>query len=236
METQIKDRANQGMINVHPSDFVYRSISDAIIAHKLAPGTRLPEEALAATFNVSRTIIREVIQRLALERMVMVQRNRGAHVSRPKIHEAREIFSARRLIETGCIPEVINRANKDSITRLINLINEERNAQLRHQHSESIRLSSAFHVELIGICGNTIITEILEKLMSRSSLIIAVYGSSNSFGCSCGEHSQLVDLITSKRIDESVEWLSMHFDFIESSLNFKRPTINEPDFKEIFKK
>lgn len=222
---------------MHSSDrdeLIYARIVDAIVAHKLTPGARLPEETLASTFGVSRTIIRTVLQRLALERMVVLQRNRGAQVARPSVEEARQVFAARRMVETASMPDVVRRAGKEQIKALRKLTRSERQAQQRHQHSEAIRLSAAFHVELIGIAGNTVITEFAAQLASRSSLIIAVYGSQHSIGCDCGEHGELVDLIAAKRTQEASDWVALHLNRIEASLNFEQPEDMTPDFATIF--
>lgn len=49
------------------SESIYRAISNAVIEHRLKPGARLREDALAEVFGTSRTGIRKVLQRLALE-------------------------------------------------------------------------------------------------------------------------------------------------------------------------
>ena len=43
---------------------IYQDILEAIVEHRLTPGTRLPEDTLAETFGISRTGIRKVLQRL----------------------------------------------------------------------------------------------------------------------------------------------------------------------------
>lgn len=214
--------------------FIYARIVDAIVAHKLPPGARLPEETLADTFGVSRTIIRTVLQRLALERMVVLQRNRGAQVARPDVDEAKQVFAARRMIETACMPDIVRAAGREQIKALRKLTRRERQAQQQHQHSEAIRLSAAFHVELIGIAGNPVITEFAAQLASRTSLIIAVYGSYRSVGCDCGEHGELVDLIDARRTQEATDWVAQHLGHIEASLRFEHPEDTVPDFAAIF--
>ncbi|APZ43751.1 GntR family transcriptional regulator [Acidihalobacter ferrooxydans] len=215
-------------------ELIYARIVDAIVAHKISPGARLPEETLAATFGVSRTIIRTVLHRLALERMVVLHRNRGAQVARPGVEEARHVFAARRMVETASMPDVIRRAGKEQIKALRKITRAERAAQQRQLHSDAIRLSAAFHVELIGIGGNNVITEFAAQLASRSSLIIAVYGSQHSVGCECGEHGELVDLIAAQRMQEATDWVALHLNRIEASLSFEQPENATPDFAAIF--
>ena len=60
-------------------DAIYQALWEAIVEHRLSPGARLPEDALAGAFGVSRTMIRRVLQRLALEQLVTLRTHRGAH-------------------------------------------------------------------------------------------------------------------------------------------------------------
>lgn len=213
---------------------IYRHIVDAIVSHRLAPSARLPEEALANTFHVSRTIIRTVLQRLALERMVVLHRNRGAQVAHPSVDEARQVFAARRMVETASVPDVLRSVGKEHIRALRQLNQRERSAHQEQQYSDTIRLSAAFHVDLIAIAGNPVVTEFVAQLASRSSLIIAVYGSPRSVGCDCGEHGELVDLIEAGRQQETTDWLNRHLHRIEASLYFEQTEAAAPDFAAIF--
>ncbi|HKJ95805.1 MAG TPA: GntR family transcriptional regulator [Gammaproteobacteria bacterium] len=213
---------------------IYRQIVEAIVEHRLAPGARLPEDALSEVFRVSRTGIRKVLQRLALERLVTIRPHKGAQVSRPTVEEARDVFAARRMIEGGSLEAVVERATREDLKALRALLRRELAAQRAGRHSEAIHLSAAFHVQLIAIAGNRAITEFLVQLTSRSSLIIAVYGSPMSVGCDCGEHGELVDLILARRVQEARDWLLQHLRRIESSLQFEAEQPGTPDFRAIF--
>ena len=68
-----------------PSDaYIYQHLLTAIVEHDLVPGTKLPEDALAESFGVSRTVIRKVLHQLAHEGLVQLERHRGATVARPR--------------------------------------------------------------------------------------------------------------------------------------------------------
>ena len=74
----------------------YERIWSAIMDHSLPPETRLVEQRLCEIFGLGRTRLRQVLQRLAHERVVTLMPNRGAMVARPSVREAREVFAARR--------------------------------------------------------------------------------------------------------------------------------------------
>src|SRR5262247_47523 len=78
---------------------VYDALRDAILSHRLAPGTKLPEDELASIYSVGRSVVRSALQALAHDRLVRLEPNRGAFVAQPSKREAREIFEARALLE-----------------------------------------------------------------------------------------------------------------------------------------
>lgn len=83
------------------------ALMTAIVEHQLPPGSKLPEEALAEVFAVSRTGIRKVLQRLAAVQLVTLTPKRGAHVASPSVEESQAIFRTRALLEVANLPDVI---------------------------------------------------------------------------------------------------------------------------------
>src|SRR5688572_32262478 len=78
-------------------------IVEAVMAQKLAPGSRLGEQQLAMLFDCSRTIVREALMQLTARGIVTVSARRGWFLIEPSLDEAREAFEARRVIELGLI-------------------------------------------------------------------------------------------------------------------------------------
>jgi len=101
-------------------DAIHQRVWLAIVEHRLPPGTKLGEERLAKAFGVSRTQIRQVIERLAHDSIVTVHANRGAFVSSPTVEEAREVFVARRLIEHGH-PLIVHDTRASAVQPLVRL-------------------------------------------------------------------------------------------------------------------
>lgn len=78
---------------------VYLALKEAIVANRFAPGEALVEQKLADLYQVSRTPVREAIQRLAKDGLVEMVPRRGAVVARISLEDAIEIFRMREALE-----------------------------------------------------------------------------------------------------------------------------------------
>jgi DNA-binding GntR family transcriptional regulator len=74
---------------------IYHDLRERICLLDLAPGTRLTEDALAREFGVSRTPIRQVLNRLDHERLVRQRAGEGATVATVDIKELRDVWAVR---------------------------------------------------------------------------------------------------------------------------------------------
>lgn len=97
---------------------IFQALMTAIVEHQLPPGSKLPEEALAEVFGVSRTGIRKVLQRLAMVQMVILTPKRGAQVASPTVEEALEIFHTRTLLEVANLPDILTRCQPSHLATL----------------------------------------------------------------------------------------------------------------------
>lgn len=215
---------------------IYQEILEAIVEHRLKPGTRLPEDSLAEVFGISRTGIRKVLQRLALERLVSIRANKGAQVAQPTTKEAQDVLAARQLIEPALMPVIAANLRPGALAPLRALCVQEREAQQAARQSEAIQLSARFHVQLGALADNQVLTEQIAQLTTRSSLVIAVYGSRHSVGCDCGEHGELLELLEAGRGDDAAAWMAEHLRRIRESLKVDSQQDAEPDFHSIFKR
>src|SRR3989344_5130497 len=113
-------------------------IIEAVMAQKLAPGSRLGEQQLAMLFDCSRTIVREALTRLATRGIVTVSARRGWYVIEPSQDEAGEAFEARRVIELGLLHHTLR--DFTARTTLIAML---------YQSSHDAAQSCADHVRIV---------------------------------------------------------------------------------------
>ncbi|CAI8961845.1 MULTISPECIES: GntR family transcriptional regulator [Pseudomonas] len=214
-------------------DIVYAHIFEAILEQRLAPGTKLSEEALGEIFGVSRTIIRRALSRLAHESVVLLRPNRGAVVASPSVEEARQVFMARRLVERAITELAVEHATAEQIAELRQMVNDERDSFSRGDRGAGIRLSGEFHLKLAEAAKNAPLISFQRSLVSQTSLIIAQYESGNRSHCSYDEHTQLIDAIEKRDAELAVNLMMHHMDHIDSKLNLDEESASD-DLHAVF--
>jgi DNA-binding GntR family transcriptional regulator len=198
---------------------VYLGLRDAILSHSLEPGTKLPEDELGEIYSVSRTIVRSALQALAHDRLVTLEPNRGAFVAKPTKLEAREVFEARGLIEPKVAGLAAELARPADVALLRHHLKEEHEALHAGRDGDAVVLSGRFHVAIAEIAGQSILTDFVRGLCSRSSLIIALYWRRRDTICESHAHHALVDAIAKNSPKDATELMTSHLVDLLSGLD-----------------
>jgi DNA-binding GntR family transcriptional regulator len=215
-------------------DAIHQRVLLAIVEHRLPPGTKLGEERLAKVFGVSRTQIRQVLERLAHDSIVTVHAHRGAFVSSPTVEEAREVFAARRLIEPDLIRQATQAAKASDIRRLRDHVASESAARAANDKRAIIRLSGEFHQVIADIAGNRFLARTMRELETLTCLVIVLYDAPNVPACPYHEHSDLVDAIEARDAERAAALMVDHLQHVEAALDFQRSGDGEIDFDAVF--
>lgn len=113
------DEAPKGRV-----DWVVDRLRDGILLGEFAPGERVRTVHLAAEWNVSPTPIREAIQRLASEGLLVVQAQQGARVAPLSPQRALEILELRALLEPLLVRMSVERFEEEDRVRLAGVFDE----------------------------------------------------------------------------------------------------------------
>jgi DNA-binding GntR family transcriptional regulator len=177
------------------SDTVAEDLRQAILEHRLTPGAKLNEDEVGEIFGVGRTIVRAALQSLAHQNLVTIIRNRGAFIADPGVREAREVFEARALLEPRTARSAADRATPEAVRRLRDHIAAEHRALDEGRLGSAVYLSGLFHVAIAELASQTTIATMISGLVSRSSLIVALYWRRPRALCESHAHHALVDAI-----------------------------------------
>ncbi|MGY4827205.1 GntR family transcriptional regulator [Sphaerotilaceae bacterium SBD11-9] len=182
------------------SDAAYTAIKQAIIEGALTPGTKLPEDSLGTHFGMSRTLIRAALARLVAEGLVETRQKRTATVAQPSLEEARSVFELRRCLEAEVVRLVIARWQPAFGAALEGHVRQEEQAARQQTPAVSARLAGEFHQLLAQMAGNPLLERYVGEVVSRCSLILAIYGRPHAADCAIAEHRGLIDAL--RRGDE----------------------------------
>lgn len=214
---------------------IYEQVFDAILEQRLIPGTRLSEDKLGQLFGVSRTIVRTVLQRLAFEGVVEIQRHQGAIIARTTAEQARQVFAARKAVELEVVRNACRHISAVQLEHLHALVWEEQEARGQQDHGRALRLSGELHLYLAEYCGNEFLAGFLRSLVSRCSLIIAQYEAADRHSCPPTEHGAILEAIGAGDEALAVKLMAAHIDHIEAKIDVREKTA-PPDLSAIFSK
>ena len=189
---------------------VRHAIFEAVLAHRLPPGTRLVEARLCEAFGINRTLLRRVFVRLAGDKVIELQHNKGAIIAQPGPEEMRQVFEARQLIENGIVRSLGSKATPAALSAVRKLVEQESAAYKAGEWSKWVRLSGEYHLQVARLLGNTELEDILRSLIARTTLMIALYDSLGHNVCSFDEHSRILDALESGENEHACKLMSEH--------------------------
>jgi DNA-binding GntR family transcriptional regulator len=95
----------------------YRALEEQIVTLQLAPGAAVTEAALSARLDIGRTPIREALQRLARERLVIILPRRGIVVAEENLTTQLRLIELRREVERLLARSAARRATPEQRRR-----------------------------------------------------------------------------------------------------------------------
>lgn len=221
MPSSHASNASHATRHTMPVDHVYASIREAILDHRLPPGTRLAEVAVATLFGVTRGVVRKVLSRLQHEKLVELRANRGAIVASPSVDESRHLFEARRAIECAIVEKLAATITPAQVRELKALVRRELAAYRAGEMRSGLKLSIAFHRAIARMAGNSVLAEFLEQLVARTPLVVLAYrGSPSHPACSEDDHGAIVAAIAQGHGARAARLMSAHLETIADALDF----------------
>ncbi|MDW4551435.1 GntR family transcriptional regulator [Defluviimonas sp. D31] len=209
-------------------------IFEAVIEQRLPAGTKLSESALCQAFGVGRMRIRRSLLLLASREVVELHSNRGAFVARPTAEQAREVFEARLAIEPNVARMAANRATGEDIAALARHLELESQAHANGNRRDAIRLSGQFHTMLAEVAGNSVMLRMIKELVTRTSLIIGIYGAPGVTNCRDDDHADLIDALRKSDAEQASNIMEAHLRHIEERVDLKASPGTGVDLISVF--
>ena len=209
-------------------------IYEAIIEQRLPPGTKLSESALCEAFGAGRMRIRRSLLLLASRDLVDLQSNRGAYVASPTSEQARDVFEARRSIEPSVIRMAVERASPSDVKALERNLALESQANRDGDRRQAIRLSGEFHVKLAETANNHVMCRMVKELVSRTSLIIGMFGSPGTTNCLDDEHAEIMATFRKPDPEKAARLMTKHLEHIEAQIDLTAQNRSQVNLVNLF--
>lgn len=150
---------------------VYRDLRDLIVSGEVAPGTVVTEHQLAGRLSVSRTPVREALQRLAGDGLVS-GRGRGVRVLVRSPSELAHVYRTRAALEAMAAQAAAERYAAGELApaelRHLDDVAQETDRLTRLGDMTAAAVSNrTFHQSLSRLAGNPVALEILDRLWDQ---------------------------------------------------------------------
>ena len=200
-------------------------LAQAIYEHRIPPGTKLPEMEVARILGTSRGTLRKALDRLASEHLVDQIPNRGAFIAKPSVETTRDVYALRRILEAGVVRALSKCDCHPWINRVRLQIGEEREANRAGDTSRYIRLAGKFHLDLAAATGNAALQEHLQRVVSQTSLMIALYDLPGTNTSSVHEHLEILEALEAGKSAEAERLMEEHLLSCERQLRLGEEVI-----------
>ncbi|MBW8322872.1 MAG: GntR family transcriptional regulator [Arenimonas sp.] len=146
---------------------LYRLLRDRIVKGDLAPGVRISESEIAASYKVSRQPVREAFIKLAEESLVEVRPQRGTYVRRISVPAVMTARFVREAVEADLVRAAARAVTPNILALLDNNLVAQRAVVDSDDPSRFMELDEAFHRLLAEAAGQPAIWDILEDLKTQ---------------------------------------------------------------------
>jgi DNA-binding GntR family transcriptional regulator len=161
-----------------------------ILAGEVQAGAPLRQDEVARRLGVSRTPLREALQRLEAEGLVRLDVHKGAVVAKPSIAQVSEIFELQQLLEPVAGRGAIQRRTESDVADLRALVASH---SISGDPAAWEAGNAEFHARLYDIARKPMLSEMIGQLRNRSGLYVHMLAKSPQGRTRAhGEHLQMV--------------------------------------------
>ncbi len=204
------------------SDKAYLRIKQAILEGVLSPGSRLVEKDLAEELGISRSPVREALQRLTLEGLVEKE-DSTTRVCKISSDRAREIYDLRECLEKHALRKGGISVSPSQYSRLRDICEQMMERIENKELGELPELNENFHLTLIQPAGNEMLNGVMRMLFDKIRVYHAfAVGTREDQEASVRDHFRIVDALEANKVDRALEIVEEHYQRARDVYLFQR--------------
>ncbi len=187
---------------------VFDLVRGEILTCALQPGEELRENELARRYGVSKSPVRDALQKLEFEGLVEIEPRRGHRVKPISVSEAEDILDLRVLLESGVVRRAAERASTESLKAL---------DSFREADTKSVPHFAAynrdFHSSLAKLSGNRRLADEMRRVMEfYDRLCVVSLSNQRSKDCSepLADHNAIIDALQARNVASAARLIARH--------------------------
>lgn len=185
---------------------VYDVLRNKLINCVYTPGTLLNEAQLSEEFGVSRTPIREALNRIAHEGFIKIMPKKGIYVTDVTLNDVLQIFQTRLAVE----PLTLRMAGP-SLPKEDLLAYREKFMGPEPDITDGFRLDTAMHLFIVDHCGNRYLVDMMHKVFDENTrVVIATEQNKAKIHDARKEHLEILNLLLAEKFDKACQSMASH--------------------------
>ena len=195
------------------ASIVMERLTAVIVNGSLEPGSQLSEVELATRFGVSRGPVREALQRLVQEGLLVSEPHRGVFIPVLTADDVHDIYLAREALESAAIRSIVADGRCAAASQEL----EQHVAQMERAEAaadwESVGVADLeFHMALVDASGSQRLRRMFSSVISETRLCLGVLTAADARANLVPEHRQICNLLHAGQTDEALAVLKRHYD------------------------
>lgn len=192
---------------------VYQNLRSDILSRTFRDREELRETALAKTYGVSRTPVREAIRQLALEGLVDTIPNRGAYVHNIHGKDVKDVYAIRSLLEGLAARWAVENITDEQIEAMEEVLYMSEYYRKKELWEQVYVCDNKFHDLMYAASGSHLLEHMLRTFHEyvqqvRKSALQDEKRAKSSFE----EHAAILEAIKSRKADEAADLAKQHID------------------------
>ena len=224
-------RLSQSRRGISKAVAVYDDLRGAIVELRLAPGARIDKAEICERLGVSRQPLAEAIARLAEERLLEVEPQKGTFVARIRLSDVAEAAFVRRALEVATVEALAPRMDRATLLRLERLLDYQASAVKAKDIDEFYILDVRFHTVLFDGLAMRRVADVVDASraqLERARRLLLPTPSRNRN--TLREHRSILDALAERNAGKAAAAMGAHLD--EGMAELRRYAAAAPELFE----
>lgn len=200
------------------TELVTENLRERIVGGEFDLGEQLSEARIAKSIEVSRTPVREAINRLEMEGLLVVEPQRGSFVFSLEPEELAKLCDARVCLETTALTHAIQERPDDLAEALAACVDRMTAAREAGNDVEYLAQDTVFHQHFFDCADNRFLNDAYQTIALKMAALRNRLGHHpEHMAKSYREHVELVEAVKQRDIQKALQILRAHIDRKEGS-------------------